>query len=99
MNYKLRNYPKDWNLHAKADNYIVEEVEKMADKIETPDVGDLVLFNFGKCAAHVGVVIEQGLFIHCYVAGGKCKVSSLWNSRWSKRIFGFYRLIEDKLNG
>lgn len=97
--YKLRNYPRDWNLHAKADNHIVEEVEKIADEIKVPDVGDLSLFTFGKCVAHIGIVIEHGLFIHSYMASEKVKVSSLWNSRWSKRIFGFYRLNEDKLNG
>jgi cell wall-associated NlpC family hydrolase len=97
--YKLRNYPLDWNLHAKADNHIVEEVEKVADEIRIPSIGDLALFTFGKCVAHVGVVIENGLFIHCFVDGGKVKPSSLWNSRWTKRLFKFYRLNEDRLNG
>lgn len=98
-NYKLRNYPKDWNVHAKADNHIVEEVIKVADEIKTPDIGDLALFTFCKCVAHVGVVIENGLFIHCFVDSEKVTVSSLWNSRWTKRLFKFYRLNEGKLNG
>ena len=97
--YKLRNYPLDWNLHAKADDYITEEVERFADKVEEPYMGDLVLFYFGKCIAHVGVIIENGLFIHCHQAARKCTASSLWNSQWTKRISGFYRLNEDKLNG
>lgn len=97
--YELRKYPPDWNLHAKADNHIVEEVEKVADKIETPDIGDLVLFYFGKCVAHIGVIIENDLFIHSFVTAKRCKVSSLWNSPWTKRIAYFYRLNEDKLNG
>lgn len=98
-NYKLRTYPPDWNLHAMADNYIVEEVSKVADEIENPDIGDLVLFYIGKCVAHVGVIIENGLFIHCHKKAKRCKVSNLWNSRWTKRIYCFYRLNEAKLNG
>jgi len=97
-NYKLRNYPLDWNLHAGADNYIMEEVVKIADRIEEPDIGDLVLFYIGRCIAHIGVVIEHDLFIHCYMTSRKCVISSLINSRWTKRIAGFYRLNEDKLN-
>ena len=97
--YKLRNYPTDWNLHSKADNYIVKEVSKYADKIEKPNAGDLVLFYFGRCVAHVGVIVEDGLFIHCHRKSRKVKVSSLWNSQWTKRIYGFYRLNESKLNG
>ena len=105
-NYKLRIYPPDWNLHAFADDHIVEEVEKVADKIAKPDIGDLVLFRIAKCVAHIGLIIEDGLFIHCFKGSGKCVVSSLWNSSWSKRIakdvngaLAFYRLNEDKLNG
>jgi cell wall-associated NlpC family hydrolase len=104
--YKLRNYPRDWNLHAKADNHIVEEVEKVADKVSTSDIGNLVLFHFGKCVAHIGVVIENGLFIHCFLTAGKCTTSSLWNSLWTKRMVKdengkpiFYELNETKLNG
>ena len=96
--YKLRSYPPDWNLHAKADNYIVEEINKYADRVTNPDVGDIVLFYFGRCVAHVGVIIENGLFVHCHRASKKCKASSLWQSPWTKRIFCFYRLNEGKLN-
>jgi len=59
----------------------------------------LVLFYFGRCVAHVGVLIEDGLFIHCHMKSRKCKASKLWNSQWTKRIVGFYRLDENKLNG
>lgn len=97
--YKLRIYPPDWNLHAFADNHIVEEVNKVADEVAKPDIGDLVLFHIGKCVAHIGVVIENGLFVHCHKKAKRCTVSSLWNSGWEKRIFGFYRLNEGKLNG
>ena len=98
-NYKLRKYPPDWNLHAKADDYITEEVKKFADEVKEPNVGDLILFHIGKCVAHVGVIIENGLFIHCFKKSKKCVASSLWNSRWTKRISSFYRLNKDKLNG
>jgi cell wall-associated NlpC family hydrolase len=98
-NYKLRSYPPDWNLHSKADNYIVEELSQFANEITKPSAGDLVLFYFGRCIAHVGVIIENDLFIHCYRTGRKVKVSSLWKSQWTKRIASFYRLNEDKLNG
>lgn len=97
-NYKLRIYPPDWNLHAFADDHIVKEVEKVADKIVKPDIGDLVLFYFGKCVAHIGIIIENGLFIHCHRSSKKCVVSSLHNSQWTKRISGYYRLNEGRLN-
>ncbi len=97
--YVLRNYSLDWNLHSGADDYISVEVNRFADKITVPDIGDLVLFHIGRCVAHVGVVIEDDLFIHCYRTSKRCIVSRLKHSQWGKRISGFYRLNEDKLNG
>ena len=96
--YVIRKYPQDWNLHAMADNYILEELSKFAVAVESPEIGDLVLFYFGKCVAHVGIVIENGLFIHCY-RKSRCKTSKLHKSQWTNRVFGYYRLNEDKLNG
>lgn len=98
-NYKLRNYPPDWNLHGGSGNYIVEEINKVADRTKSPGPGDVVLFNFGRCVSHAGLIIEHGLFIHCHKKGRKCGVSGLWNSPWTGRIFGFYRLDESRLNG
>lgn len=95
--YVLRNYSPQWNLHAGADNYIIEEADKVADRVKTPEPGDLVLFYFGRCVAHAGIVIENDLFIHCYKKSKKCVVSKLWKSEWTKRIAFFYRLNEDKL--
>jgi cell wall-associated NlpC family hydrolase len=92
--YVLRKYPKDWNLHAKADDYITEEIIKIADEIKQikSEPGDIVTFYFGKCIAHIGIIIENGLFVHCHMGSGKCIVSRLKSSQWTKRIAGFYRI-------
>lgn len=95
--YVLRNYSRDWNLHAGADNYIVEEAEKVADKVESPIPGDIVLFHFCRCVAHAGIIVENKLFIHCHMNSKQCIVSKLWNSSWTKRIAHFYRFNEKKL--
>jgi len=89
--YKLRNYPKDWNLHSMADNYIVDEIEKFTDKIFDMRSGDIVLFRFGKCIAHAGILLENKLFIHSHVKAKKCNVSLMKNNEWSKRFVGAYR--------
>ena len=95
--YRPRSYSLDWNLHSGADNYIVDVISKVTDEIKNPKPGDAVLFYFGRCVAHAGVVIENGLFVHCNKLSKKCRASSLWNSPWTKRIFSFYRFNESKL--
>ena len=95
--YILRKYAKDWNLHAGADDYLIREISKIAVPVLTPAPGDIVLFKFGQCVAHAGIVIDKGLFIHSHVNARKCDISRLHNSPWTKRISGFYQIQEDRL--
>lgn len=98
-NYKIRNYPPDWNLHGGAGNYIMEEINKVADRVKRPAPGLVVLFYFGKCVSHAGLIIEHDLFVHCHKLSRKVVISGLWDSPWTKRIRGFYQLDEGRLNG
>jgi cell wall-associated NlpC family hydrolase len=95
--YVLRKYAKDWNLHAGADDYLVREISKIADPVMFGTAGDIILFRFGRCTAHAGIVIDNGLFIHNHVNARKCTIGKLSNSPWSKRIAGYYRIREDRL--
>jgi cell wall-associated NlpC family hydrolase len=131
-NYKLREYPKDWNLHAGAGDYIREEISKIADLVlktttivpnpqhtrqktggitENPgndtskinlghpmQPGDILLFRFGKCIAHCGILIDKKTFIHCYIGAGKACYSILApQNQWSNRLVEIYRINENKL--
>ncbi|MCE5185070.1 MAG: NlpC/P60 family protein [Planctomycetaceae bacterium] len=95
--YQLRKYPMDWNLHAGAGNYIVDELSKFAAPVTLPQPGDIALFRFGRCIAHVGIVLGKGTFIHSHINAGACGISSLYNSPWTKRLAGFYEIREDAL--
>ena len=97
--YKLRKYPPDWNLHAGASDFIHEELLRVADDIPDDEAspGDILLFRFGKCPAHAGVLIQGQMFAHCHVHGKKCCYSMLNNSPWGKRWVGTMRLSSKKL--
>ena len=96
--YKMRKYPSDWNLHSMADNYILEEIEKFADKVSDMKSGDIVLFRFGKCIAHAGILLENKLFIHNHKKAGRCNLSSIRGvNKWAERLMGTYRFNIDKL--
>ena len=90
LNYKLRYYPPDWNLHSGADNFLVEEIGRFAVEIKKSETnpGDVLVFNFGKCNSHAGILVEKGIFVHCYLTGKKVGYgvlkNSIWENRWSK---------------
>ena len=97
-NYEMRNYPSDWNLHSMADNYILEEIKRFADRVVDMKSGDIILFRFGKCIAHAGILLENRLFIHNHKNAGKCNLSSLSGAnKWARRFVGAYRFNIDKL--
>ena len=99
--YKLRDYPIDWNLHSGAGNYIEEELVKGADEISKEVVrpGDLCLFAFGRkgCLSHLGIIIKPGLFLHTHRGAGCVKYGSLINSEWTIRWVKTYRLNNAKI--
>jgi len=60
-----RPYPAQWAFHQSAERYltIVESLSREFDDRE-PKPADLVLFRFGKCWAHGGIIKEWPLMIH-----------------------------------
>lgn len=101
--YALRMYPLDWNLHAGAGNYIMEELGKVSNEIpkQSAAAGDILMFRFGKCLAHVGVLIDpaNGKFVHALLSSEKCCYAISKNSMWSARWEKTFRLDVDKLGG
>ena len=97
-NYVLPQYRFDWNLHAGATDIITAQLEKVSDVVPNSSLqkGDILVFNFGKCAAHVGIYIKDNLFVHSrarQICKYGCTVNSEWSSRWVKT----YRFNERKM--
>ncbi len=52
--------------------------------------GDVVLFRMAGAESHLGVVIEQGRFLHARAATDSC-VESYRSPLWARRVAGFWR--------
>ena len=50
-------YPQDWMLHW-SEEIFLGIVEQYATQILTPSSGDLVLYRFGRCWSHGGIVLD-----------------------------------------
>ena len=99
--YKLRQYPPDWNKHTGRGNYIEEELKKVANEIPRRDMkeGDILIFYFYTCLAHVGVLINKknGKFVHSLETSKRCEYAIYKNSSWSSRFKKVYRLDPVKM--
>lgn len=97
LNYPLRYYPRDWNLHAMAGDYIREELSKVANPLEqTAGPGDLILFHFGRCVAHCGV-LSGPAFVHSHGGARKVTYGSLRTPKWARRVAEYWRMDMRKL--
>lgn len=71
-------YPPNWFLHHGTE-LMRDIVAQFCVPVETPDVGDIALFRFGRSASHAGIIVAlepELLFVHSFVASG-VKIESL----------------------
>lgn len=76
--YEAPYYPPDWHLHRDDERYadgILEQIRLhcpgAAGEIPgPPESGDIVLFRFGRCFAHGGIVTSWPRLIHAWNGAG-----------------------------
>lgn len=69
--YAVPTYRQDWALHNN-HSMLIDELEKFCILLDTTDyeVGDILIFNYGRCASHAGVYIGNGKMIHSQIRDG-----------------------------
>ena len=50
-----RPYPMDWHLHRSEERYLAG-LERYSVEVDEPGPGDVVIFKWGRCFAHAGIV-------------------------------------------
>lgn len=58
------------------------------NKVDSPQVGDIIVFRVQGLAGHVGVFLKENQFVHT-MRKTNCCVERL--DRWNRKIIGFYR--------
>ncbi len=71
-----RPYPPEWHVHRGEERYLAW-LAPLAAEIETPQAGDIVLFQYGRCFSHAGIMISRDEMVHAYAPLGMCTVSRL----------------------
>lgn len=63
------DYPRDWMLH-RSEERMLAGIRQYADEIEfprRPQVGDIIVYRFGHCFSHAGIVSGEREIIHAYL--------------------------------
>jgi hypothetical protein len=72
-----RPYPPNWHLHRSEERYL-GWMQALARETETPQPGDVVIWRFGRCFSHGGIIIDRRLaVIHALAEHRRCMVTAL----------------------
>lgn len=91
--YTPEYYPSDWMMHRSEEKYL-SNVERYAKKTESPQIGDIALFKFGRCISHGGIVSGEKKIIHAY-KDARCVIEeNLENNLTLKnRLVGYWSVF------
>jgi cell wall-associated NlpC family hydrolase len=86
--FALDAYAPQWFQH-RDEPLLLQGLAKYAHQVQSGLPGDIVMFNFGRHAAHVAILIDEHTIIHAYKPIGSVTRDSLsghasrYHSTWS----------------
>lgn len=69
----IDNYAPQWHLHRSEELYLQGLESAGALPVQSPALGDIALFKFGRTFSHAAIVVEEGadpLMLHAYIGAG-----------------------------
>lgn len=91
---RVKSYSNEWHLHH-SDEWFLHYVEKYCDRVEEMQVGDFLLYQYGRCISHGGVYVGDNTICHSVVDQGVI-LSDLndvmfYDAKGRSRLRGIYR--------
>ena len=64
---QIENYSNEWHLHRSEEKYL-KYIQQVADEVHgEPQIGDFLLYQYGRCISHGAVYIGNDKVIHAFV--------------------------------
>lgn len=90
---ELDYYPHDWHLHRDEEKYL-NNLLKYTHEVEKPDVGDIILYKFGRCFSHGAIYLGNNEIIHSYLGIGVF-ISSIDDARLHGRDRKYFSAFKE----
>ena len=91
--FKTEYYPMDWALHRGEERYL-SYILKYAEETSEPKKGDIVLYKFGRCISHAGILIDDEHIIHSWLHAKSVAVTKIEEGELEGRVAGYYTLFK-----
>lgn len=89
-----RPYPRQWMLHRSEEQYL-QQVLGIAQEVDEPEPGDIVLMRYGRTLSHSAIVIEGTSVIHAYAGDGFVTWGDLEQLPFAGRELRFFRIKQE----
>lgn len=81
-------YSPEWHLHRSEEVYL-SWMKKYTREVEAPDVGDIVVWRWGRCFSHGSIYLGDGQLIHSEISTG-CVLASMSDGMFENRPHKFF---------
>jgi cell wall-associated NlpC family hydrolase len=88
-------YPPQFGMHRSEERFI-GFVEQYGLEVDSPVAGGVVLFRYGRCFSHGGVIVENGLFVHAVLKAGMVLKSGLNEPEYLRHDRKFYEVCHGR---
>lgn len=91
---KIKPYSNEWHLH-RDEEWFKSYVEKYCDKVDDLQVGDFLMYQYGRCISHGAIYIGNDTVIHAVVGRGvimsNMNETMFLDAKGKSRLRGIYR--------
>lgn len=91
---KVKPYSNEWHLH-RDEEWFRSYVEQFCEKVDDLQVGDFLLYQYGRCISHGAVYIGNNTVVHALVNRGvvlsNMNETMFYDAKGNSRLRGIYR--------
>ena len=89
------DYPPDWMFH-RDEERMLNGLRQYAAEIDSPAPGDVVVFRFGRCYSHCGIIVDAPVMIHAYIDERAVVIGDLDAGAFAGRARKFFTIRSDQ---
>ncbi len=87
---RLPSYSADFMMH-RDDEVLLAGLREHCREVQTPEVGDILVYRYGRAASHCGFYLGEGNLIHA-VSRHEVRVEAMSSPALASRFVGAFRL-------
>ena len=94
---KIKPYSNAWHLH-RSEEWFKHYVEEHCEKVTDLQVGDFLLYQYGRCVSHGAVYVGNNMVVHAMIRQGvvlsNINETMFLDAHGKSRLRGIYRFKE-----